>query len=141
MTEDSPELDVWDISNSRRLELGKRWKDVLAETGLSHETLNRWRKGYKVDPLNDRAFERALLWAPGARATAAAGREPVPLVDGTDSEPAEPRAQQSTAAPDPRAEAFLTLLLDEPPHVQEAVARGLQTGQEVSKQVNGRHAV
>lgn len=79
MAEQRPPLDFWEITNLRRVELGKRWKDVLAETGLSHETLNRWRKGLKVDPLTDQAFERALLWNPGARAACAAGREPTLL--------------------------------------------------------------
>lgn len=79
MAEQRPPLDFWEITNLRRVELGKRWKDVLAETGLSHETLNRWRKGLKVDPLTDQAFERALVWSPGARAACAAGREPALL--------------------------------------------------------------
>lgn len=79
MAEESAALDFWEITNLRRVELGKKWKDVLAETELSHETLNRWRKGLKVDPLTDRAFERALQWAPGARIAATAGREPEPL--------------------------------------------------------------
>lgn len=76
MAEERAALDFWEITNLRRVELGKKWKDVLAETELSHETLNRWRKGLKVDPLTDRAFERALLWAAGAREAAAAGVGP-----------------------------------------------------------------
>ncbi|EPD63139.1 hypothetical protein [Streptomyces sp. HGB0020] len=79
MTNEPPELDLWEITDSRRIVLGKRWKDVLAETGLSHETLNRWRKGYKVDTLTDRAFERALRWEQGARDAAKAGRQPTEL--------------------------------------------------------------
>ncbi|MGC4912693.1 hypothetical protein [Streptomyces albogriseolus] len=79
-------LDFWEITNLRRVELGKRWKDVLAETGLSHETLNRWRKGLKVDPLTDRVFERALLWRPGARVAAAEGVPPA-LLDETPPAP------------------------------------------------------
>lgn len=83
MTGPLPQVDFWEITNSRRIELGKRWKDVLAETGLSHETLNRWRKGYNVDPLTDRALEKALLWLPGAREGAAAGGMPAPSEDGS----------------------------------------------------------
>lgn len=79
MPEERAALDFWEITNLRRVELGKKWKDVLAETGLSHETLNRWRKALKVDPLTDRAFERALLWESGARAAAAEGRQPEPV--------------------------------------------------------------
>lgn len=96
MTEPSPELDLWEISDSRRIELGKRWKDVLAETGLSHETLNRWRKGYNVDPFTDRSFEKALLWSHGARGAVAAGRLPEPFseeAEGAD-EPGTPIAAQ-----------------------------------------------
>lgn len=81
MTEEPTELDLWGITDSRRIELGKRWKDVLAETGLSHETLNRWRKGYKVDNFTDRSFEKALLWEQGARDAVAANRQPVPLAE------------------------------------------------------------
>lgn len=97
MTEPSPELDLWEISDSRRIELGKRWKDVLAETGLSHETLNRWRKGYNVDPFTDRSFEKSLLWTQGAREAIAAGRLPDPLSGeaegaGERSDPTAPQA-------------------------------------------------
>lgn len=90
MTEPLPQVDFWEITNSRRIELGKRWKDVLAETGLTHETLNRWRKGYNVDPLTDRAFEKALLWFPGARNGAKAGVLPTP------SEQSAPSPEAST---------------------------------------------
>lgn len=79
MTKEPTGRSLWETSDSRRIELGKRWKDVLAETGLSHETLNRWRKGYKVDSLTDRAFEKALRWDQGARDALAAGRQPNPL--------------------------------------------------------------
>lgn len=88
MAEHPPALDFWEITNLRRVELGKRWKDVLAETALSHETLNRWRKGLKVDPLTDRSFERALLWEAGARDAAMNGREPSPVQGGETPEPA-----------------------------------------------------
>jgi len=94
MTEQLPPLDFWEITNLRRVELGKKWKDVLTETELSHETLNRWRKGLKVDPLTDRAFERALLWEPGARDEANAGRTPETLAT---PEPAEESSASMTA--------------------------------------------
>lgn len=105
MAEQSPALDFWEITNLRRIQLGKKWKDVLAETELSHETLNRWRKGLKVDPLTDRAFERALLWAPGARETAAAGLSPREL----DSETASTIASADTQIGSPSLEQELEL--------------------------------
>ena len=94
MPEERAALDFWEITNLRRVELGKKWKDVLAETGLSHETLNRWRKALKVDPLTDRAFERALLWEPGARVAATTGHRPTPVSTPPDEQPEEqaPRA-------------------------------------------------
>lgn len=89
MPEERAALDFWEITNLRRVELGKKWKDVLAETGLSHETLNRWRKALKVDPLTDRAFERALLWESGARAAAAEGHHPAPFTPTAEAPAAE----------------------------------------------------
>lgn len=66
-------------TDARRVELGKRWKQVYEEAGLTHQTLNRWRNGHPVDPLTERALERALAWAPGARESIAAGRTPAVL--------------------------------------------------------------
>lgn len=66
----------------RRVELGKRWKQVYEEAGLTHQTLNRWRKGHPVDPLTERALEGALRWGPGAREAIAADEQPVPLDEG-----------------------------------------------------------
>jgi hypothetical protein len=94
MTTEPTELDLWELSDSRRIELGKRWKDVLAETGLSHETLNRWRKGFKVDNFTDRSFEKALQWGPGAREAIAANRKPMTL---DAAEPTAPTANETPA--------------------------------------------
>lgn len=63
-------------TEARRVELGKRWRQVYEEAGLTHQTLNRWRKGHPVDPLTERALEEALLWGPGAREAITKGREP-----------------------------------------------------------------
>lgn len=63
-------------TEARRVQLGKKWKQVYEEAGLTHQTLNRWRNGHGVDPLTERALERALSWAPGARAAIAAGLSP-----------------------------------------------------------------
>ena len=67
------------VTDRRRVELGKKWKQVYEEAGLTHQTLNRWRNGHPVDPLTDRSLERVLQWGPGAREAIATGREPEPL--------------------------------------------------------------
>jgi hypothetical protein len=66
-------------TDARRIELGKKWKQVYTEAGVTHQTLNRWRNGHPVALLTERALERALEWAPGAREAIVAGREPTPL--------------------------------------------------------------
>lgn len=71
-------------TEARRVELGKKWKQVYEEAGLTHQTLNRWRHGHPVDPLTERALERALMWAPGARETVATGGQPA-LLEGAPS--------------------------------------------------------
>lgn len=83
--------DLLAATEARRVELGKRWKQVYQEAGLTHQTLNRWRHGHPVDPLTERALERALAWAPGAREAVAAGRKPDGLSDMEVATP-EPRA-------------------------------------------------
>lgn len=69
-------------TEARRVELGKKWKQVYEEAGVTHQTLNRWRNGHPVAPLTERALERALDWAPGAREAIAAGGEPTPVGEG-----------------------------------------------------------
>ncbi|NUS29776.1 MAG: helix-turn-helix transcriptional regulator [Streptomyces sp.] len=124
--------------NRRRLELGMTWRQVAAAAHISYETLRAVRKGDTAGgELTLSSIERALRWTPGAFAAVDAGREPLPLLP--DSEPNEP-AEPAASGPDPRAEAFLTLLRGEPPHVQEAVARGLQNGQETTNANSQRHA-
>lgn len=89
--------DLLAATDARRVQLGKRWRQVYEEAGLTHQTLNRWRNGHGVDPLTERALERALEWAPGAREAIASGRDPVPLTEG----PAEPEGGQThTGGPD-----------------------------------------
>lgn len=87
----------------RRVELGKKWKHVYEEAGLTHQTLNRWRNGAPVDPLTDRALSRALHWAPGAREAIAEGRTPDPLgpsgeAPRTDGAPLPPLDQELALA-------------------------------------------
>lgn len=127
--------------NRRRLELGMTWRQVAAAAHISYETLRAVRKGETGGgELTLSSIERGLRWTSGAFADIDAGREPLPLLD-SEGESSEPAEQRAATGPDPRAEAFLTLLRDEPPHVQEAVARGLQNGQETPNQVNNRHAM
>jgi hypothetical protein len=77
-------------TEARRVELGKKWKQVYQDAGLTHQTLNRWRHGHPVDPLTERALERALLWGPGAREAIATGRQPRPLDEATPRNTPEP---------------------------------------------------
>lgn len=113
---------IWDATEARRLELGKKWKHVLAETGLSYQTLNVWRKGRNVDPLTDLAFTKSLHWAPGARDAIAEGRDPTPLEPEQRDEPAEdPRVEGPPD--DPRVRAVLDILDSYPPEVEQEVLR------------------
>jgi hypothetical protein len=66
-------------TEARRIELGKKWKQVYTEAGVTHQTLNRWRNGHPVALLTERALERALEWGPGARQAIIAGQPPIPL--------------------------------------------------------------
>lgn len=84
-------------TETRRVQLGKKWKQVYEEAGLTHQTLNRWRNGHGVDPLTERALERALQWAPGARQAIAAGLPPEEL-DG-DGSPAVAPADTPPGTP------------------------------------------
>lgn len=68
--------DLLAATESRRVELGKKWKQVFQEAGVTHQTLNRWRHGHPVAPLTERALERALQWGPGAREAIADKRDP-----------------------------------------------------------------
>lgn len=113
--------------NRRRLELGMTWRQVAAAARISYETLRAVRKGDTAGgELTLSSIEKALHWSPGSFAVVDRGQDPLPLADegGTELEP----AVRPPVRPDPRAEAFLTLLKSEPPYVQDAVLRGLQEG-------------
>lgn len=111
--------------NRRRLELGMTWRQVAGAARISYETLRAVRKGDSVGgELTLSSIEKALLWAPGSFADVDAGRDPLPLADEAGGEPESPVRPPVT--PDPRAEAFLSLLAGEPAHVQDAVLRGLR---------------
>jgi hypothetical protein len=104
-------------TEARRVELGKKWKQVYQEAGVTHQTLNRWRHGHPVAPLTERALERALLWGPGAREAIARYAQPEDL-----GEPAT-TPSSTTPAPQPPAlspneEALRTVV--------SAAAKGLQ---------------
>ncbi|MFF8980216.1 hypothetical protein ACF08A_25815 [Streptomyces cellulosae] len=118
--------------NRRRLELGMTWRQVAAAARISYETLRAVRKGDTAGgELTLSSIEKALHWSPGAFADIDSGHEPLPLADDTGPDP-EP-AVRPPIGPDPRAQAFLTILQGEPPHVQDAVLRGLQDGRTSSQ--------
>lgn len=93
--------DLLAATEARRVELGKRWKQVYLEAGLTHQTLNRWRHGHPVDPLTERALERVLQWAPGAREAIAAGRKPRGLSDAEAVTSGSPTQAAQTPEPSP----------------------------------------
>lgn len=111
--------DLKAVTEARRLELGKKWKDVLAETGLSYQTLNIWRKGHKVDPLTDRKISRALLWAPGSRDSVMAGGEPTLL----DVPPRRRQSARPERLDDPTADAIDAILSRFSPDQQSEIMR------------------
>lgn len=82
------------VTEARRVQLGKKWKQVFQEAGVTHQTLNRWRHGHPVAPLTERALERALLWGSGAREAIAAGTQP--------EEVEEPASRNTAAAAPPQ---------------------------------------
>ena len=124
--------------NRRRLELGMTWRQVAAAAQISYETLRAVRKGDTAGgELTLSSIERGLRWAAGAFQAIDAGREPLPQI----GEEAVEVLERDPTEPDPRAEAFLTLLREEPQHVQEAVVRGLRNGQKASGSVEDRHAM
>lgn len=83
------------VTEARRVQLGKKWKQVFQEAEVTHQTLNRWRHGHPVAPLTERALERALLWGPGAREAITAGAQPEEV------EGPAPRHTAPTASPQP----------------------------------------
>lgn len=111
--------DLKAVTEARRLELGKKWKDVLAETGLSYQTLNMWRKGRNVDPLTDRKICRALQWAPGAREALMAGEEPTTL----EAAPRRRQPVRPSRADDPTADAIDAILSRFPADEQSEILR------------------
>ncbi|MFJ4687088.1 hypothetical protein [Streptomyces sp. NPDC088789] len=126
-------------TDARRVTLGKRWKQVYQEAGLTHQTLNRWRNGYPVEPLTERALERALHWAPGARAAIAAGQKPEPVdeVEVSSTQAQQPRpalsAQEEALRVVVRAAAEgLQLAPDRMDQIMDAVRRDLHGAEEAS---------
>jgi hypothetical protein len=77
-----------DLMNRRRLELGKRWEDVAADSGISIKTLRDIRSGKGGFPrdLTLRRIDDGLRWKPGsAERVATLSGEPEPA--GTRAEP------------------------------------------------------
>ncbi|APE22012.1 hypothetical protein vnz_13950 [Streptomyces venezuelae] len=99
---------------------GMQLNEVAERADFSIETLAKIRKGVRVRPATYRKLERALGWAAGGVAVAAAGGEPT-------VEAAQPIP---TVAPveeliDPQAAAILTILDGLPVRVQAEVLRRL----------------
>lgn len=67
------------LMDTRRLELGLRWKGVVERAGITHQTLLQLRKGQPVADLTIARVEQALEWAPGSIAQIAEGGDPIPL--------------------------------------------------------------
>jgi hypothetical protein len=67
------------LMEGRRLDLGLRWTDVAAESGMSVEGLRTMRRDGGVPrALNQRGIERALRWEPGSIERILRGDDPVP---------------------------------------------------------------
>jgi hypothetical protein len=68
------------LMEERRLDLGLRWTDVAAESGMSVEGLRTMRRDGAVPrALNQRGIERALRWEPGSIGRILRGEDPVPV--------------------------------------------------------------
>lgn len=81
----TPRTRLEGVINHRRVELGLRWRDVLAAADdMAPETLRRIRtRGTAaVDALSVGRVERALRFAPGSLAAVERGGDPKP-VDGS----------------------------------------------------------
>jgi transcriptional regulator with XRE-family HTH domain len=78
MSEPHERLDQ--AMNTRRLDLGKQWKDIAGEAGISTAALGAIRRGeYRPSQLNARRLEDALQWAHGSIETVYADGEPTPI--------------------------------------------------------------
>jgi len=69
-----------ELMEERRLDLGLRWNDVAAESGMSVEGLRAMRRDGAVPrALNQRGIEKALRWERGSVKRVLRGEDPVPL--------------------------------------------------------------
>ncbi|WP_184578489.1 hypothetical protein [Lipingzhangella halophila] len=66
------------LMDTRRLELGLRWKGVVERAGITHQTLLQLRKGQAVADFTVSRVEQALEWAPGSIARIMEGGDPHP---------------------------------------------------------------
>lgn len=75
------------LMEERRLDLGLRWNDVAAESGMSVEGLRAMRRDGAVPrPLNQRGIEKALRWERGSIDRILQGEDPVPVAAAPDAE-------------------------------------------------------
>lgn len=78
MSEPHQRLDK--AMNARRLDLGKQWKDIAGEAGISTAALGAMRRGeYRPSQLNARRLEDALQWEHGSIDAIWADAEPTPI--------------------------------------------------------------
>lgn len=77
--------------DTRRRELGLRWKDVYDRSGLSQETVRKIRHGLRDDPErttdSEPKLEDVLHWARGSIQAIREDRAPTALDDDTDYPP------------------------------------------------------
>ncbi|MFE6816045.1 hypothetical protein [Streptomyces sp. NPDC057677] len=97
-----------------------QFTEVAERGGFSIETLAKIRRGVRVSSVTYRKLERALGWAAGSVAAAAAGGEPT-----VEAAPPSPASVPAEEPLDPQAAAILTILDGLPVRVQAEVLRRL----------------
>lgn len=70
-----------DALDRRRSELGLRWEDVSALSGVARSSIAKIRNGSVPRQITRRDLERALQWEPFSIDAILAGGEPTPIAD------------------------------------------------------------
>lgn len=90
--------------SARRLDLGKQWKDIATEAGISTAALGAIRRGEnKPSPLTARRLEEALQWERDSIEATLEGGEPTPIGGPAD----RPMDEMSTAELIAKAQALM----------------------------------